>query len=239
MSIFAVTAGKGGVGKSCVAAYTAAALADSGSNVLLIELGADSRSLDLILGCASGVLYDVFDLSAGRCELSDAVLTVGQGRLHLLPGPPFSLKGGRNPADTAELVRRCAGQFDHLVLDGVDFASLPPRLPDTILLVTAPHALSVRAASLHASELYGAGARTVRLVINKVPPQIQPIPGVEDFDDLIDLTGAQLAAVIPHSPKLQYASGNGRPLGRDTITYKVFDNLAARLRGIHRPLLVR
>ena len=89
VSVFAVTSGKGGVGKSCVCAYTAAALAKTGKNVLLIESGFGYRCADLILGLQNEVLFDISDILEGRCKRQKAIIPVPRHRgLFLLSGSP-------------------------------------------------------------------------------------------------------------------------------------------------------
>jgi septum site-determining protein MinD len=124
-------------------------------------------------------------------------------------------------------------------VDGVDFSVTPPGLFDTILIVTTPDTLSARACRDEARVLYSAGAKNIRLVINRVPPEVVPIHGVEDFDALINMIGVQLIGVIPESPKLSYAANHSKMLDEESITIRVFDNLAARLRGEGRPLLIQ
>ena len=240
MNIIAVTSSKGGTGKSCVAAFTGQSLAHSEKKVLLVEMGLAVRSLDLILGTGEEIFFDFSDIASGRCEPLEAVIPASsQPNIFLIPGSPFS-ESERLKADTLQkIIAQCSEEYDYMILDGVDFSSLPPSIVDTILLVVTPDSLSSRAAAIHAAELYGAGAKNLRLVINNVPPQIQPIDGVKDFDDLIDQTGAQLIAVIPQSPKLHYAANHALPLNEDTMTHQVFERLAARLMGKHKPLLIR
>ena len=70
------TAAQGGIGCSFVAANTALALARAGNRVLLVDASPLCRTLDLRLGCADRIVYDLDDLCAGRCAPLRAVLTV-------------------------------------------------------------------------------------------------------------------------------------------------------------------
>lgn len=236
----AVASGKGGTGKSTVAAYTGMALAAVGKRTLLLELGADARSLDTITGAHEGAVFDLADVLAERCEPEKAVVPAGYGvNLFLLPAAPGA---GERPKDAEQvkcLLKTLAGQYDYILADGVDFAVADPAAFDMILMVTTPDTLSVRACQDAVARLEAAGAHSIRLVINNVPPQIVPIYGARDFDDVIDQVGAQLIAVIPQSPKLHYSANNSAPLDRETATVQVFENLACRLRGQSRPLLIR
>jgi len=237
LKLIVTCAGKGGVGKSCVAAYTAIALSQLGKKILLVELDDRTRSLELILG-VDNAAFGALDVLAGDCEPGQAILEIPN-----YPGLSFMPAGdGVLPQQSerlADLLEGLGSAYDFVIVDGVDLDRFPIRLARTFLLVITPDTLSVRAGRKAAAALYSAGAREVRLVINSVPPEIIPIDGAGDFDDVIDQVGAQLIAVIPHSPKLAYAANNAKPLDPHSLTVKVYENLAFRLMGKRRPLLIR
>ena len=237
MKLIATCSGKGGAGKSCVAAYTGAALAKAGKKTLLVELDSQTRSLELILGIKNAA-FGALDALAGDCEAEQTILEAeGQPGLFFVPAGDGLLPEGEGPLGS--LLTKLGDGYDFVIVDGADLSRLPIGLCNTFLLVITPDTLSVRAGTNLARRLYRAGAREVRLVINNVPPQIIPIDGANDFDDVIDQIGAQLIEVIPTSPKLAFAANNALPLDDCSLTVKIFENLAARLMGQRRPLLIR
>jgi len=239
VKVVAVTSGKGGTGKSVVAAYLGMALADRGQRVLLLELGSSFRSLDLITGMQNSVVLDTGDVLLRGAAVEDAAVVCDgyDGNLALLAA---GINGERCwPDQFTQLLDRLGDAYDCVVVDGVELAAMDLAQFHTILMVLTPDSLCVRACAHHARALYAGGAQNLRLVINNVPPRILPMYGAQDFDDVIDMVGAQLIGVIPASPKLQYSSNNAQPLDEETLTVKVFENMAARLMGEQRPLLVR
>ncbi|MDR2931590.1 MAG: AAA family ATPase [Oscillospiraceae bacterium] len=242
MKIIAVASGKGGTGKSCVAAYTGAAFAAAGKKVLVMELGHDPRSQDLILGIEETALFSVHDVLDGACGFDEAVAASGVGgNLHVLPcaPAPWHVTVGRPEFESLMAGMKETAPYDYIILDGVDFSAFPPDICDCILNVVNPETLCVRAAAVLTRLLYDRGARDVRLVINNVPVQILPMAGIDDFDDLIDTVGAQLIAVVPASPKLRYAANNTALIDEDSMAPKVFERLAMRIQGESLPLLVK
>ena len=239
MKLVFVCSGKGGTGKSCVAAYTGMALAKAGKSTLLIDASPAPGALDLILGAHNDVVYNLADVLGGNCGPHKAIIATAYKNLSLLPAG----QAGADPAEGAnrfaELLKTIRHDFDFVLVDCPDPAVLAPNIQCTVLLVTTPDTLSARANQKLARELYGAGITSLRLVINRVPPRVIPIMGVRDFDDLVDQIGAQLIAVVPASEKLQFSANNAKPLGKESLTVHVFDNLANRLRGRSEPLLVR
>ena len=70
----AVASGKGGVGKSVITANLAAALALSGTRVLIIDADIGLRSQDALLALENRVVYDLIDVSKSECSADQAIL---------------------------------------------------------------------------------------------------------------------------------------------------------------------
>ncbi|MBQ3169847.1 MAG: P-loop NTPase, partial [Clostridia bacterium] len=61
-----ITSGKGGVGKSTTAASIGCGLAGAGYKTVIIDMDIGLRSLDMLLGIESSMIYDIV---AGVCRL--------------------------------------------------------------------------------------------------------------------------------------------------------------------------
>ena len=241
LNIFAITSGKGGVGKSCVAAYTAAALSLTGKRVLLVEPGFGFRSLDIILGVTNSFFCDFSDVMSGRYTPQETIIKSSLwDNVFLLPGSPTPLPQPPKQQIIEPLLQKLAKDYDVVIVDDVDFRYISPALFKTIMLIVTPDYLSVRTEAMHSTALAGVSAsEKLRLIINNVPTRVMPMRNVRDFDDIIDIVGAQLIGVIPHSPNLQYSSNNATHIKENSLTLDIFDNIAARLMGQSRTLLVR
>lgn len=70
--VIAVTAGKGGVGKSCVSINLAIALAQLNKNVMLLDADLGLGNIDIMLGLH--VQYNLSHVIQGICQLSDTII---------------------------------------------------------------------------------------------------------------------------------------------------------------------
>ena len=69
-----VTSGKGGVGKTTVAAMLAAQLARRGQSVVLCDADFGLNNVDVVCGVENFVTYDVVDVIEGRCRAKQALV---------------------------------------------------------------------------------------------------------------------------------------------------------------------
>ncbi|MEO0323567.1 MAG: P-loop NTPase [Myxococcota bacterium] len=171
---FAVTSGKGGVGKTQLSANLAVALAKRGLRVLLLDADLGLASLDLALG-----LRPEDDLrSVVRGERSvDEVLCEGPLGVQLVPACPgrFDM-ANMSPSERQRLnraVQDLAQDYDALIIDtgagigsnAVGFAASA----DEVLLVVTPDPTSMRDAYAMAKVLHRrSGVDRIHVVANQV-----------------------------------------------------------------------
>jgi flagellar biosynthesis protein FlhG len=82
VAIYAVTSGKGGVGKTNVVLNLAIALAETGGKVLILDADLGLGNLDVLLGMQSR--YSMGDVLAKSCTLQEAILE-GPAGIKILP----------------------------------------------------------------------------------------------------------------------------------------------------------
>ncbi|MDP1691378.1 MAG: MinD/ParA family protein [Burkholderiaceae bacterium] len=141
--ITAVTSGKGGVGKTFVAANLAAALARRGERVLVLDADLGLANLDVVLNLHPKItLHDVF---TGKHKLEDAIVPVAGGFSVLLAGSGMVEYSRLTPEvrdQLLETIERVTPMFDRVVLDtgaGIsDVVLYTLSLAHEILVVTTP-----------------------------------------------------------------------------------------------------
>jgi len=118
VKVIAVTGGKGGVGKTCVAANLGLALSAMGRAVMLMDADLGLANLDVVLGLrCRRTLADVLD---GECDLADIVVTGPLG-LQVVPGASgigrMSSLGDRELAGLINAFNDLTGRLDYLIVD--------------------------------------------------------------------------------------------------------------------------
>lgn len=207
--VVAVASGKGGVGKTLIAANLAIALAGRGHRVILFDLDMGLANTDIVLGIDTPATWS--DVLAGRRSL-DEVITQGPGQIAFVAGA----SGVADLANLSEfqrhqlvsLMERVEDRYDVVILDCgagisrnvVGFGAMA----DTALVVATPEPTAITdayamikafAQERTASEDGTAGA-SIGTIINMVENRRE---GRETYERL-----AGVAARFLHLPVTDY-----------------------------------
>ena len=115
--IIAVTAGKGGTGKSTTSANVATALAALGKKTLVVELDFGLRCLDIMLGIKDKVKHDIGEYLEGKIDILTATTKVDRvDNLYLVCATrnPFI---DINPEKIMEVCQEMRKHFDYIIMD--------------------------------------------------------------------------------------------------------------------------
>jgi flagellar biosynthesis protein FlhG len=171
--IVAITSGKGGVGKTFVAANLAAALARGGRRVLVLDADLGLANLDVVLNLVPKItLHDVF---TGRSTLADAILPAPGGFHALLAGSGMVEYSRMTPQVREQLqkvIDEVAPKYDHVLLDtgaGIsDVVLYTVSLAGEVLVVATPEPTSLTDAYATIKVLASTQARRrVHLLVNQ------------------------------------------------------------------------
>ncbi len=141
--VIAVTSGKGGVGKSNVAANLAIALAQLGRRVTLWDLDFGLANIDTLLNL--DVKGDFGDVLRGEKHI-DEVTIVGPAKIHVVPGASgdedLANLGPQERRQLLNAIEHMAHQADYIILDtGAGIATNTIQFTaaaDDILIITTP-----------------------------------------------------------------------------------------------------
>lgn len=241
-AITVITSGKGGVGKSTVAANLGAALARRGRRVLVLDADAGLRSLDAMLGISDELVFDLSDIVFSRCSPMQAIYPCRScAGLFVLPAP---LDAGNVvlPEVMRSLVQELSRFFDHVLIDspaglGHGFVSaVAPASRALVVCNTDP--VCLRDSQKVRRRLIQCGIEQIRLVINRFSCSFfQKTGSFVDLDELIDASGIQLIGIIPEEIKLPIYAFKGRALSSRCLAAEAFNRLALRMEGEQVPLM--
>jgi flagellar biosynthesis protein FlhG len=172
--ITAITSGKGGVGKTFVAANLAAALARQGHKVLVLDADLGLANLDVVLNLFPKItLHDVF---TGKSTLNEAILPAPGGFSVLLAGSGMVEYSRMTPEVRDQLqkvIDEVAPRFDHVLLDtgaGIsDVVLYTVSLASDVIVVATPEPTSMTDAYATIKVLANTqGRRAVQVLVNQV-----------------------------------------------------------------------
>ncbi len=224
-----VASGKGGVGKSTIAAGLCASLAHQGKRVLAIDADAGLRSLDLILGLEDEAVYDLADVLSGRKRLSDAMIRhEALGALFFLAAPLTADDPNLTESALRSLIAHTGNAFDYIVIDSPSglhpWARYTAAVCDLLLLIATPDPSAVRATA-RASQILGGNQR---LIVNRIDPKAVRDGVVPNMDTIIDTVAVPLIGLIPEDREAVWGKGEAAGIA--------MQNIALRIDGKHKPL---
>lgn len=229
--VYAVTSGKGGVGKSTVSVGLAASFCKIGKKVLLVDMDQGLGCLDLILGVDETVVFNLADIMTDG-DIENSVYTVNNIKgLELIPATDEINQ--INPEEFSKFAEKIAYSYDVVIFDfpaGIDF-SLYSYLPKKTVYLTVAvfDPVSVRDAAVVNRKLSEISPNT-RLIINKFQYKLCKNGTYCNIDDLIDGSGMRLLGIIPLSDDLSLLSvkHNFKPKCKAA---KAFLRIVKRLNG--------
>ena len=227
-----IASGKGGVGKSTMAAMLGKRLARMGKRTLLVDCDAGLNTLHFLLDTNVGTSYHWLDAAEGACDAADTVCALDPC-LSLINAP------AELPADCAEdciktLLSALEDRFDFILLDapaglgtGLKRAALPAN---SALIVCTADAVSVQGAAKTQEILLEYGVAESRLLINRYDAKAAKKGNYFDIDSMIDQTLVQLIGVVPEDKELSAYSVTRR-LGKKSKSRAAYERIARRLQG--------
>lgn len=236
-----VTSGKGGVGKSTVSVGLAHSLCKRGESVILIDMDSGLRSLDMMLPLRNQIVYDISDVVCLNCSLEKAIYECeGIDNLFLIPAAQ-DVTDQLSPSVFKYIVSQLSPNYDNVIIDCPAGLSTGFRASsccaDRAIVVTNVNPICLNDASKVKMLLTDFGITDIRLVINRFSMSaFKKDQLYENLDNIIDITGIQLIAILPEDQKAMLNIFKGNALTDKFKISGAFDRLAARFCGQRVPL---
>lgn len=229
--VFAVTSGKGGVGKSTVSVGLSLGFSKQNYKVLLVDMDEGLACLDIMLGIEEPCIFNLSDILLGKEILDVVYKSKSNENIHLIPAP--ETVGMIDAFAFTTFVNTVKDLYDIVIFDfpaGIDF-SLYTCLPKETLFITVafPDPVTVRDASVVSRKLYelGFGAR---LIINNFQYKLTKKHIFKNIDEIIDQSALRLLGIVPKSDELALLSINHKLKPRGNAM-KAFNRISKRLCG--------
>ena len=171
---FCIASGKGGVGKSTLAANLGAALARSGKSVVIVDADIGLRAQDALLSMENHVVYDLMDVALKECPLEQAVLPHPSiTGLSLLPASQFARVRSLEPKRLKKILDSLRMDHDFVILDcpaGVErgLRNVLNAGVDVTILLATPDDISIRDAERVVHILDSKQLPRPRLIVNRL-----------------------------------------------------------------------
>lgn len=213
--VIAISSGKGGTGKTTVCAAVACCLAAEGRRVLCIDADIGLRNLDISLGMSDLAVVTFTDVLDGHYTLDEATPHGEIDGLFLLTAPSGVRAEEISEPAFRKLLDGARDRFDYVLIDAPAGIGKGFRLAtanaDRILMVTGPDPAAMRDAAGATDLLTLGGKSDIRLIVNRVTPQLFRRMKLT-VDDVMDEVGLPLLGVIPEDPNVVLAAAENKPL---------------------------
>ena len=238
-TVYVVTSGKGGVGKTTTTANVGGALARLGHKVALVDADIGLRNLDLVLGLEKRIVYDLVDLVEDRCQTRQALIKDRRFEdLYLLPASQVKDKESVTEDQMRVAMRKLAVDFDVVLIDcpaGIEHGFRNAVAgADQAVVVTTPEVSAIRDADRILGML---GNRRARLIVNRVRPDMVRAGDMLSVDDVREILSRDIIGIVPDDEEIIDTTNRGEPVVLDGARKlgKIYTAIARRLLGENVP----
>lgn len=231
-----VTSGKGGVGKTTVAVYLAAQLAQKGQRVILCDADFGLNNVDVATGVENLVTYDLVDVIEGRCRAKQALIRHPQfPTLYILTSRSVTAERYVSPQAVKVVLDGLSQQFDFILIDcpaGMDEGfHRAVATADEAIVVTTPSLAALRDGDKVITALKSYRLKELFLVVNMVRGDLQTSGEILSPKEIEKLLRVPLLGVLPECNLLRKGE-----LTQIHVSFKMMANcLLGRRKKLYDP----
>lgn len=197
-----ITSGKGGVGKTTVAACLGAKLAAKGKRTIVCDLDFGLNNLDIVMGVEDKISFDLIDALEGRCRASQALIECGMKNLYMVSSAHAAGGGTVSGANIKMLFEGLKQNFDYLLLDcpaGIDVGfHRAVHAADSAITVVTPSLSSVRDADKVLSVLRTYDLDKISVVVNMARGDLMVEKSMLSAGEIEALLKTRAIGIIPY-----------------------------------------
>lgn len=234
-----IASGKGGVGKSTIAAAIGIAMAREGRRVCIVDADIGLRDQDALLGLENRIVFDLLDVANEICRLDQALLTPeGHPRLSLLPASQFARAKELEPKAFKRILTQLKRMFDVILIDcpaGIERSvrGLMNAQIDESILICTPDDICIRNAERTGGVMEKKGLPRPQVIVNRLMPDLiraKEMYSAQTVAAALDMT---LLGEIPDDPAIYRATlKHLSPMDVDCEARLALTRIAWRMMGL-------
>ena len=189
---------------------------------MVIDTDIGLRNLDVVLGLENRIVYNMVDVIEGNCRLKQALIKDKRcPELSLLPSAQTRDKSAVTPEQMIKLTDDLREEFDYVLLDcpaGIEqgFKSAVAGA-DRALVVTTPEVSAIRDADRIIGLLESGGLRDIRLIINRLRPEMIARGDMMSVEDVLEILAVDLIGAILDDEQIVISTNQGEPFIRKKL----------------------
>ena len=237
--VIVIASGKGGTGKTTLAANLGATLALQGHKVVLIDLDTGLRNLDLYLGMENNIVYDINDVLTGVCRIRQALVKVKAfPGLMFMAASPQKPTGEITPLHIKVLCSKLKQKYDYIIIDapaGIDDGMVVATGgADMGIIVVTPEYSSLRNAEIVKNTLEEQGINKIAYVVNKIDLKLIEQGKAPTFEEVTKSIRDKIVGIIQKDDNVHVSTNLGIPIVSMTETYisKSFMAMGMRIKRL-------
>jgi len=228
-----ITSGKGGVGKTTVAAFLGAKLAAKGKRTIVCDLDFGLNNLDIVMGTEKNIQFDLTDVLEGRCRASQSFVPCAVKNLYMISSAHSAGGNAASGANIRNLFDGLKSDFEYVLLDcpaGLDVGfHRAVQASDSAIVVVTPSLSSVRDADKTLSVLRSYDLKKIFIVVNMVRGDLSVEGLTLGIDDIGTILKTPIVAVIPYDDCI--ITSENCVLTDNTVPGRCFKRLASVISG--------
>lgn len=238
--VIVVTSGKGGVGKTSITANIGTSIARLGYKTVLIDADIGLKNLDLLVGLENRIMYTVMDVFEGRCRLDQALTRDKRWKnLSLLSISKNRQRYNITRKNMHNIVQALVNlDYSYILIDcpaGIDVGFINAVSPaNEAIIVTTPELPALRDADRVAGLLEANGIYDIKLLVNRVRPDLVSSHNMLSVKDVQEALGIPLLGAVPEDLEIILSTNFGEPLvlrRKLTLAGIALETIARRLAG--------